>query len=385
MRDSVLIIAPYLGLVNRGTESFSVEIAHRLADRFAVTLVSGGPVAPSGTGYEQFVLDEFAPPLGARVATKLFDWLSRLSAGGLRALPAKAMLTTWSHVAPLLPPYLYQQAFMAFLGQSGLVDRFWTCVFPQSGPPGVAWAARLRHTRGSRILYTGHGGVGPGEERILARRPDAYVAISQMAFEWARSRAPNVHYVPNGIPVERFVPAGSLAERAPIVLSVGALTSFKRHELVVRAMELVPDARLHIVGAGELRQTIEAECRLRIPGRFAMEEAGYDRMPAIYNEARLFTLPSAAEPMGLVYLEALASGLPCVAPDDRLRRDLLKEQAIYADVEDPEAYAAAIRRGLSMITGAEERSTFVARNYSWERVAAAYTEIIERLCGEPRR
>lgn len=357
-----------------------MEIARRLADRFAVTLVSGGPIVSSDQAYELVTLDEFAPPLGARMATKLFDWLSRLSAAGPLAIPAKAMLTAWSHVAPLLPPYLYQRAFMTFLERSDLKNRSWSCIFPQSGPPGIAWAARRRRAQGSRILYTGHGGVGAGEARILAQRPDAYVAISRLAYEWARRRSPDVYYIPNGIPVERFTPTGALNERAPVVLSVGALTSFKRHELVVRAMELVPEAQLRIVGGGELHQSIEAECQLRIPGRFVMEEAPYERMPSIYNEARLFTLPSAAEPMGMVYLEALSSGLPCVAPDDRLRRDLLREHALYADVEDKEAYAAAIRHGLSIATGADERSAFVAHNYSWERVTEAYTAIIERLC-----
>ena len=69
-------------------------------------------------------------------------------------------------------------------------------------------------------------------------------------------------------------------------------------------------------------------------------------MPAWYAAADCFTMPSLTESFGLTYLEAMACGLPCVAPDDAVRREVIGEAGTFCAVADPDAYAGALAETL---------------------------------------
>jgi glycosyltransferase involved in cell wall biosynthesis len=69
-------------------------------------------------------------------------------------------------------------------------------------------------------------------------------------------------------------------------------------------------------------------------------------MPGWYAAADCFTLPSRTESFGLTYLEAMACGVPCVAPDDAVRREVIGDGGICCDVTDPEAYTGALAAAL---------------------------------------
>jgi glycosyltransferase involved in cell wall biosynthesis len=99
---------------------------------------------------------------------------------------------------------------------------------------------------------------------------------------------------------------------APLLLYVGRLAVEKRIEWLRPVLETLPHIRLAIVGDGPLRPNLEAQ--------FAGTSTvftGYlrgDDLAAAYAAADLFTFPSANETFGNVVLEAMASGLPAIAP-----------------------------------------------------------------------
>jgi glycosyltransferase involved in cell wall biosynthesis len=70
-------------------------------------------------------------------------------------------------------------------------------------------------------------------------------------------------------------------------------------------------------------------------------------MPGWYAAADCFTLPSRTESFGLTYLEAMACGVPCVAPDDAVRREVIGDGGILCDVTDPAAYTGALAEALA--------------------------------------
>jgi glycosyltransferase involved in cell wall biosynthesis len=132
----------------------------------------------------------------------------------------------------------------------------------------------------------------------------------------------NLAVVGRGVDTDLFSPAhrdGGLREAwgaretDMVVLHVGRLAAEKNIEMALRAFDFIRarnrDSRLVLVGDGPLHDTL----------RHAAPHAlftGWQRGAALasaYASADLFLFPSMTETFGNVLLEALASGLPCVA------------------------------------------------------------------------
>jgi phosphatidylinositol alpha-1,6-mannosyltransferase len=111
------------------------------------------------------------------------------------------------------------------------------------------------------------------------------------------------------------------AATSPTILIVGRMVAserYKGHDQLIGAWPQVaarrPDARLICVGEGDdvprLREKAAAlgvAGQVQFPG-FVSEA---ERL-ALYRRAQIFAMPSRREGFGLVYLEAMATGLPCI-------------------------------------------------------------------------
>lgn len=109
-------------------------------------------------------------------------------------------------------------------------------------------------------------------------------------------------------------------EPEPVVLCVARQYRRKDIPTLLRAFERVvvrlPDARLRIVGEGpELRANRSLTARLKLEDRvsFTGSIASTDALDAEYRAASVFCLPSRQEGFGIVFLEAMAYGLPIAA------------------------------------------------------------------------
>ena len=93
----------------------------------------------------------------------------------------------------------------------------------------------------------------------------------------------------------------------------------------------------------------------------------------------LFTLPSwGREAFGIVYVEAMASGLPVVAPNDPPRREIIGDAGIFVnDVNDQQNYGDAIQKALSKKWGDIPRKQ--AEKFSWDKIAAQYEKLFKQL------
>lgn len=100
---------------------------------------------------------------------------------------------------------------------------------------------------------------------------------------------------------------------APLLLYAGRLATEKRVHWLRAVIDALPQARLAIVGDGPQRAALET-CFAGAPVVFTGYLQGEDLARA-YACADLFVFPSANETFGNVVLEAMASGLPVVAPD----------------------------------------------------------------------
>jgi len=97
----------------------------------------------------------------------------------------------------------------------------------------------------------------------------------------------------------------------PLLLYVGRLSAEKEVAALREVVSAMPDVRLAIVGDGPSRRELEKHFE-GTPTSFA----GYLRgepLAAAYASSDLFVLPSKTETLGLVLMEAMASGCPVVA------------------------------------------------------------------------
>ncbi len=186
-------------------------------------------------------------------------------------------------------------------------------------------------------------GFGPGEtkrlffRRNLARRllfkgAAALAVPSKTLYRIARKKwkvpEEKLHYLPNGVDLERFRPAENQGRRPFRVGFLGAFREEKDLGLLVRAFgqaRLPEDSLLLLAGTGPEEERIRQAVRnLGLEGRTRFEGAQGDPAP-FYREIDLFALTSRTEQMPLVVLEAMASGLPLVATDVGDVREMVAE------------------------------------------------------------
>src|SRR5262249_7768612 len=144
------------------------------------------------------------------------------------------------------------------------------------------------------------------------------------------------------------VPPVPLDLQRPVVLCAGAVDVHKRVDLAVDAVARLGKGSLVVLGEGPEAEAVDRlAARSLGPGRFLRRAVPRTEMPGWYAAADCFTLPSKTESFGLTYLEAMACGLPCVGPDDPVRREVIGEAGICCDVTDPESYRAALAEALA--------------------------------------
>ncbi len=235
-----------------------------------------------------------------------------------------------------------------------------------------------------KLIITGQAGIGRGEIFNLAvARPDLYVALTDAMFKWAKPWAwgSKVVKISNGVDIEKFTPFGkkmSLNLVSPVILSVGALVDYKHHERSIIAVSKLNKGSLLIVGQGPKESRLQGLGDRLLKSRFKILHADYQDLPKIYRSADLFVLPSwSREAFGIVYLEAMASGLGIVAPDDPSRREIISEAGILTDVLDDNKYTEAIERAL--LIDWQSKALKQAKLFSWDKIGRKYEEEFEKL------
>jgi glycosyltransferase involved in cell wall biosynthesis len=101
-----------------------------------------------------------------------------------------------------------------------------------------------------------------------------------------------------------------------------------------------------------------------------IDRQSYADLPALYRAADIFVFPSYTESFGHPLVEAMASGLPVVAADVPVHREMCGDAAIYFPAFDAEACAAAIERVARSSELAARLATnglARAREFTWER------------------
>lgn len=269
--------------------------------------------------------------------------------------------------------------------------------------PLALMAGHARSAGASRVIATTHGHeVGwsmlPGARQVLRRigqTSDVVTYISDYTlnrFRTAVGEHPEYRHLPSGVDAELFRPA-SAGERAatrwdeglgdgPVIVCISRLVPRKGQDLLVEAMPDVlrahPRTRLVIVGAGPDEGRIR---KMAAPLGSAVRVTGkvdHERMLRLLAASDVFAMPARTrgggldvEGLGIVYLEAQASGVPVVAGDSGgAPETVTPESGIVVDGRDRDGLVSALVQllddpQLRMCMGASGRKN-VLEHWTWE-------------------
>lgn len=138
-----------------------------------------------------------------------------------------------------------------------------------------------------------------------------------------------------------------IPEDAYVLLSVGELNANKNHQIDIRAIAELNDDRIHYVIAGkgqEYNNLIQLAKKLKVDKRLHLIGRRSD-IPELDKMADVYILPSLREGLNVSLIEAMSSGLPCIASDIRGNRELIDEGkgGYLVTPTLPQDFAARIR------------------------------------------
>ncbi|MGH2524625.1 MAG: glycosyltransferase family 4 protein, partial [Anaerolineales bacterium] len=107
-------------------------------------------------------------------------------------------------------------------------------------------------------------------------------------------------------------------------------------------------------------------------------------LPALYNGASVFVLPSHYEGFGFPVLEAMGCGIPCVISNRAALPEIAGGAALAVDPSDPDALASALQRALTdseLRDSMREKGLERVKQFTWEKTAretlALYNRVLE--------
>jgi glycosyltransferase involved in cell wall biosynthesis len=306
-------------------------------------------------------------------------------------LPIMWRTNKWSRLAVLPFGAVHTMTITRYARGCDIVHANWTL------SAAAAVLAKFVHRRpvvvtvqGSDVFQAARLPVANRVTTLALRRCAKVLALSQSLADAVKDlgvSAAQVEVVPNGVDLERFQPPAG--EREPLILFVGALIERKGVRHLIAALPPVlcalPGYRVVVVGEGGQRTALEEQAAtLGISDRtdFVGPQTP-QQVSSWMRRAKLFVLPSLEEGLGVVLLEALGSGTPCVGSAVGGIPDVVTpEVGRLVPPADPQALSAAL---LDILTSPEtwcamsQQARQRAETYfSWRVIGARLMKIYEQ-------
>ena len=270
-------------------------------------------------------------------------------------------------------------------------------------PDGVA-AAMLGRALGKPVVITARG----TDLTLIPRH-----RLPRRMIQWAAGRAAGlvtvcqalkealvelgvaperIDVLRNGVDLQLFRPLESEAQRTMrrarlglagrTLLSVGLLIPRKGHDLVIRAMALLPGVSLLIAGSGPERASLEAlarQCGVHERVRF-LGALSQPKLREHYGAVDALVLASSREGWANVLLEAMACGTPVIASDVGGTAEVVAspDAGVLMSERTPAAIAHAARQLFAGYPAAGATRRYAER-FSWDDTTRGQLALFERI------
>jgi 1,2-diacylglycerol 3-alpha-glucosyltransferase len=308
---------------------------------------------------------------------------------------AQALGRAWSH-----DPLCVEQLAFAFSLQPHILRRKPDVVYFSEWYTGKGLAALRRLNRQNYALVLSNGSMmssgfeqfdrvhqhtAPAFEFVLGTGADpAKHILLPVAFQMSESAE-----IPSA--EERRALRGQLGlpgDRT-IVTSVAALNRYhKRLDYLITEVARLPEPRPFLLLVGQPEAETDG---LRSLAQELLGEDGHSirsvprrEVDSLLDASDLFVLPSLAEGLPRALIEAMIHGLPCLAHDYSVADYALGGHGRLADFTQPGSLAALLEDSATADGDpalARERHRFVYENFSWDRLAPQYVEMLHGAVG----
>ena len=235
----------------------------------------------------------------------------------------------------------------------------------------------FQHT--PRIVFS-NGGAIPGRDL-----PNCDFVQEHTDYNLSFSAKDKAFMIPHGVDLSLFKPnvksdfrvQHGIPNDARVAISVGTIGYWhKRMDYVIK--EIAPIEDMHLIIAGqECTDTpdIKKIGKQLMGNRVVFVTLPHEKLPEAYAAADVFVLGSLFETFGIVYLEAMAMGLPVICTNHPNQRSIVKE-GIFVDMKTEGALTDAIRKAdiKTLAELAQNGQNIVRENYNLDVLKHRYIE-----------
>jgi phosphatidylinositol alpha-1,6-mannosyltransferase len=203
----------------------------------------------------------------------------------------------------------------------------------------------------------------------------------------------SIHIIPNGVDMQLFSPSIDRRRGSQVPLTlicVGRLIERKGQQHLLQAIGMLQQrgyagqVRVIFVGTGDAESELRTESEA-LGLQAIVTFAGFhprEDMPAFYNQADLFVLPSYNEGMSIALLEAMSASLPVIVTDTGGTAELVRDNGRIVPWARPDVLADSIEEFLCQpdrCAALGERSRAIAQEFDWKTAALRHVRLFEQV------
>ncbi|MBK1724688.1 glycosyltransferase family 4 protein [Thiocystis violacea] len=363
----IALLCSGLGHIFRGHEIFAADLFHLLGDTVDVTLFKGGGDAAA----KERVVDNL--PRRSACLNDIHVTASPKWADSIREQERSRIESV---------TFAYAALKSLLEGEFDIIH----CL--EREVCEVLYAHRHLFARTPRILFS-NGGAIPRQ-----RLPPCDFVQEHSPHNLAQSDRRKALMIPHGVDTTRFHPGVQSDFRARhgipvdafVAISVGTICyHHKRMDHLIRELAALPQVFLLIVGQeSDDTPAIKRLGQELMGTRILFTTLPHLDLPQAYAAADVFVLGSLFETFGIVYIEALAMGLPVICTHHPNQREIVKA-GIFIDMAKPGELTRTLRDiGPDRLEELRRIGPeIVRRHYDLKTLRQRYLEAYERIASTP--